>query len=112
LITDLGFHRITGSINFSVSGGAFCNVIVSTELLEGVFNVEVDGNPVASYLNLEEDYEFVYFNYSSGSHKVGILGENFMPISGDMNGDHKVDITDVYILAKNFGKELQPQINK
>jgi parallel beta-helix repeat protein len=106
-VEDFDFNGSTGLISFNVSGGTHCKVTVSRQLLDGVLEVEVDNIPRASFLSCERDYVFADFNYSSGNHKVEIRGEKVMPVNGDMNDDGKVDITDIFVVASNFGRKIQ-----
>jgi parallel beta-helix repeat protein len=106
-VTNFSFNKSAGLISFNVSGGTFSKVIVSREILDGVFEVAVDDKPAASFLNCEGDYVFANFTYASGSYKVEIQGEMTATILGDLNQDGRVDIKDAAIFGKNYGNTLQ-----
>jgi parallel beta-helix repeat protein len=106
--TDFNFSGKLGLISFNVNGSTFCKVIVSCTLLDGAFEVKVDGRPVASFLNWEGDYLFVNFTHSIESHQVEIQGE--IARRCDVNGDGKVNIQDIAAVAREYAFEYTYEI--
>jgi len=103
-IADLSFNRAEVEISFTTSNGTFCKVIVPKDALDGSFNVSIDDVTTACILNWDKTHHFINFAFNNQPHSVKITGE--IAIRGDLNGDGKVNIHDLYIIAKNYGKEL------
>ena len=106
-LTSLTFDEEAGQISFNTEQGTFCNVIVPKELLDGAFTVLVDEKPVACILDWDETHVFVSFTYSQDIHSVGIKGEykkRLMDCPEDVNGDGLINIKDLFMVAKRFGK--------
>jgi parallel beta-helix repeat protein len=99
--------QTAGSVNFSVSGGTFCKVIISRKLLDGVFGVEVDDIPKAPFVNCDEDYVYVNFTFDNGNNRVEVQGAMVVTIKADVNGDGIVNIEDIFIVAKEFNSIVQ-----
>jgi len=101
-ITDLSFSRAEVEISFTASNGTFCRVIIPKEVLDGSFNVSMDDVTTACILNWDETHHFIDFTFNNQTHSVKIIGE---AIRCDLNGDGIVDIIDVAIVAKHYGKQ-------
>lgn len=106
-VAGYSFDKTEGAVRLTVSNGSFCKVIISREVLDGSFSVIVDNVPTACLINWDETHHFINFTFNNDPHEVRITGEIATRIIGDLNGDGAVDINDLFILSKNWGKELE-----
>jgi parallel beta-helix repeat protein len=91
-----------GLITFDISNGTYCNVIVSRELLDGL-RVSVNNVTEASTL-----YQDAKYTFAELSHVVGSQVEIATKMTGDINGDGKVNIIDITIVAKQWLQTIHP----
>lgn len=103
---DFVFNRLAGRITFTVNNGTFCRIIVSEEGLDGAFSIMVDDVSIPCIINWDETHYFINFTLPSGNHEVKITGNIASRLVGDLNNDGKVNIVDIAIAAKNFGKTI------
>jgi hypothetical protein len=99
----LSFSRAEVEISFTASNGTFCRVIIPKEVLDGSFNMSIDDVTTACILNWDETRHFIDFTFNNQTHSVKIIGE--VAIRCDLNGDGIVNIIDIAIVAKNYGKK-------
>jgi len=109
-ITDFNFDKTLIQISFKVSNGTFCRVIIPKEVLSGAFKVLIDNINIGSMLNWDDTHIFIDFTYSEElTQNVIIKGETVAKIPltefPDVNGDGKIDITDLFLVAKHYGEE-------
>jgi parallel beta-helix repeat protein len=111
-IKDFSFNKKAGEISFNVAAGESdsCKIIISRWVLDGAFNLLIDDVPAAFSIRWSSNHHMINFTYSQGSHTIKIIGEfaGRPPLTDfpDINGDGKVNILDIYIVAKHFGKTL------
>lgn len=105
-VTDFDFNKAEGELNFNAANGTFCNVIVPRDALDGAFTVTIDDSLSASILTWDENHHFIHFSMMNGSHEVKIKAETVIRFIGDLNNDGIVNIIDVAIVAKEFGKKI------
>ena len=74
--------------------------------------VLIDDIPTASILNWDETHTFINFTYSEEfTHNVKVIGETVTdglpPIKEfpDLDGNGKIDIRDIALVAKHYGEE-------
>jgi parallel beta-helix repeat protein len=109
LITNYKFDNNTGiSFNVSITKTNGSSVmIIPKSLLDGAFNFFVDNVSAVCSLDWSNQYHKVSFSYGPGSHNVRITAE-FMGKSltqfPDLNGDGRVGIQDLVILAQHWGE--------
>ncbi len=122
-VSMLDFNHASSSINFDINlaMSGYCNVTfpsddrstVNLQLLKGRFKVLIANIPVAYVLNWNETHTSICFKVSIDQfgedppYKVSIQGEIATPLMGDINMDCCVDIYDVVLVSKDFGKESQ-----
>jgi len=102
-ITDFDFDNKEREMNFTASDGDFCKVIMLKEALHGSFRVTINDVPTPCILDWDDTHHFIEFSLTSNGSTVKIKGE--VDIIGDLNKDGKITIKDIFIVAKNFGKE-------
>jgi parallel beta-helix repeat protein len=88
---------------FDIDGGNFCNVIVPREILDGPFTVSIDNVTKEFMLCQDSTNTVAELNHGTRSHV-----EITVKLRGDMNGDGKVDITDLAMLARLYGLQIIP----
>jgi len=104
-ISRFNLDEKTKVISFNATGQGYCNLTVPEELSYGAFEVSVDDNPVPSVLTWTGHDTSISFTCGSSTvHRVKVIAQ--VKLKGDLNGDGKIDIRDVYIVAKEFGKSL------
>lgn len=113
-LSMLDFDHDSKSIGFDIclaSKNGYFNVTTPRKLLNGQFNVTIDGVAVASVLTWNKTHTSTYFELSippfseySICH-VRIISRIATPLTGDVNIDGFVDIFDAVILAKAFGSK-------
>jgi parallel beta-helix repeat protein len=112
LTTNLGFDNSTGewSVRFNVTTDTAdsCIVIIPKWLLDGTFNVLVDDVSTACWFDWSNQYHMINITYSSGSHHVRISAEYvkrpLLTQLPDLNGDGKVSLQDLTLLAIHYGQ--------
>lgn len=104
-ITAFSYNETTDCIFFDVTGAdgtiGTCCIVIPLGLINAVhFTVRLDNVPISSLLFQNGTHSLISLNYTHST--KGIL---IIPITsnGDINGDGKVDIIDVAIVAKAFG---------
>jgi hypothetical protein len=81
----------------------FCNVTISRNRVDSSFNITADESPTIYSMTQNATNSILSFAYSAGSHSIRITGTERGYIIGDVNGDGKVDIIDIAIVARNYG---------
>jgi hypothetical protein len=118
-ITSLTFDRSHGqmTLNVIVNTSNTCKMIMSKILLDGAFNLVVDEIPSNISVRWSRQYSMLEFTMPKGNHTIRIVGEHSNGTSNywpqllsfpDINGDGQINILDITIVAKNFGRKLNP----
>ena len=102
-ITDFSFSKTEAEIGFTASNGTFCKVIIPKDALDGSFNMSIDDVTTACISNWDKTHHFINFAFNNQTHSVKIIGE--VAIRGDLNGDGTVDILDIALVARAYGKK-------
>jgi predicted GH43/DUF377 family glycosyl hydrolase len=112
-INSFSFNISIGQISFSIDSSKTSALWVNVpkQVLDGAFNIYVDDVPAACIFAWTNNNTSLHFTVGQGKHTIKIEGEHVSrPLLNefpDLNGDGKVNIVDVYIIATKFGKELQ-----
>jgi len=112
-IEDFNFNSTQGQISFNLitNMSDSCRLIVPRHVLDGVFNFIVDDVPFACSIRCTCHEHMINLTYSQGSYNVKITGEITVtpPITEfpDLTLDRKINILDVALVAKDYGKEIQ-----
>ena len=112
MITDFIFNKELGEISFNVATdtSGFCRVVVTKWLLDGAMNLLIDNVPATWSFSWSNQCHMINFTYDRGTHNVRIKGEYVnpcIPEFPDINRDGVIDIFDVVLVAKSFGKTLE-----
>jgi len=94
------------TLSFNINGQGHVNLTVSEELIDGSIKAFVNGAPKPCILSWNETHHSVYFEHST-SQPLNVKIEAKFKLVGDWNGDCQVNIRDIFIVAKNFGKTLE-----
>jgi len=102
-ITDFTYNDTQKLISFNATGPSdilgFTNITVPKALLSlptgDTYIVLFDGNAIYHTRTENATHYLLYFTYSHSTHKIEIK----RTLIGDLNGDRKVDIYDVVIVA-------------
>jgi hypothetical protein len=111
LIGGMNFSKGRISLNASAGYDGFMNITIPRNWLDGIFNVSVDGIYLSSVSWAKTEnttFSSVYFAFVQGIHAIGVEGLAAGNISGDLNGDGKVSLADLVILANNYGSSEYP----
>jgi len=118
VIASLNFTRFPDedyprqlSLNITAGSSGFINITIPRAWLDGPFMLWINNiqTPINS-LKQNATHSSLYFTYTSGKHQVKIVGIEFGAVEGDLNGDGKVDIKDIALVAIKFGEGLPPNL--
>jgi len=108
-VANFYFNESSKEISFNVIGPddttGFSIVTIPKRLLNETLIVIVDNTAIRSFSSMLETlpenatHSFVFFGYSHSEKMIKIL----LTITGDINGDKKVDIKDLAIVSVAFG---------
>jgi len=106
-ITDFNYSDTLEEITFNATGpdvtiGSCCVSIPKDFINSTYFAVFVDSVVTPSILAENSTHSFISFTYNHSTHRIKILPSG----PGDINGDRKVDIRDIAIVAAAFGSYL------
>jgi len=108
-ITVSRFHldRKSKILSFNIIGHGYCNLTIPREVLDGILRVSINDTLVPyTIVSLNTTHMTAYFEYQT-SIPLSVRVEAQIRLSGDINGDDKVNILDISTVAIHFGKELQ-----
>jgi hypothetical protein len=110
-VFNTAFNMRDKSIDFSVlaTENWYCQVSVPKALLRCAapsdWSVRVDGTPIPYDATENATCTVLYFSHNKGDHAVEITGTETTgnnPVPGDLNGDLKVSLADLVILARAY----------
>jgi parallel beta-helix repeat protein len=100
---DFEYNQTFRQMSFNLSGSsgtnAYCRIVYSKELLNETIAVLVNGTAIPYTLVENGTHCFLYFTLHLSLDDIRILET----ITGDVNGDRKVELKDVYAVAKAYG---------
>jgi len=106
-IQDFTYEDTSKTMNFTLSGGfgsiAYCRLAFQKELMIGTLAVLVNGTAIDYSFTENSTHYFLYFTCHLSLDNVTIL----QTVLGDINGDRKVDVKDVYAVAKAYGSSME-----
>lgn len=93
-----------GQISLRATCGynGFLNITIPRNWLDGNFTVLIDEKEANYILTANLSHSSIYITFEQGSHVIKIIGAEAGNIIGDLNGDGKVDISDVVIVTANY----------
>jgi len=94
------------TLSFNIIGQGYVNLTVSEEFIDGPISIFVNGAPKPCILSWNETHNSIYFEDAT-SQPLNVKIEAKFKLVGDWNGDGEVNIRDIFIVAKNFGKTLE-----
>jgi hypothetical protein len=98
------------SFNITTNGAAFCNITIPRAWLDGPFTIEGVA-PSFYQLTQNSTHSSLYFTYSyAGTSRIRIVAVKSGTVPGDVNGDGKIELKDVYYIAKMYGWTLAQSI--
>jgi len=104
-ILELNYNESDGKISLISTGpsgySSFCNITIPKELLNGTFVILVNGQ-AAYYEKIENATHYTLcFNFTHSTVEIDI----FLTLKGDLNGDRKVNIYDIVMIASAYGSK-------
>lgn len=102
-VLNFSFNETLEKIDFYLNGtqgtlGA-CTISIPKKLLNGTFAILLNGSATYFTISENEINSYLYFTYNHSIIKVEVL----ITLFGDLNGDRKIDMKDIAIVAKAFG---------
>ena len=94
------------AIGFNINGQGYVNLTIPRTMLDGSFKVFIDNTQTPYKALWNTTCNFIYLEHTT-SIPVNVEIEAQVKLQGDLNGDGKVNIKDISIVAKHFGQELQ-----
>jgi len=105
-IQDFSFNETNDMMNFNLSGEsgshAYCRLVYSKQLMNNTLAVLVNGTACDYSITDNSTHFFLFFTYHLSYDEVLVL----QTVLGDINGDRKVDVKDVYVVAKAYGSSM------
>jgi len=102
-VSSFGFNQSLREMTFNVSGlfgtRGSSNIVIPKKVLNGTIAVLLDNNAISYILFENATHNILQFTYQHSTKVVTIL----LTVYGDVNGDRKVDMVDLYLVAKAFG---------
>jgi len=101
------FNKTLKHLGFAIMAydSDVCDVTIPRCRLDGPFSVAIDEAVTVFDVRQDDTTSTLSFTYASGTHYTKITGTERGYIIGDVNGDGEVNIKDIFIVAKNFGKK-------
>jgi hypothetical protein len=90
----------TVSLNVTGMSGSvgFCNLTIPKAVMNGTFAVLINGTAIAYTKTENATHYMLYFTYSQSFEQIQVL----LTIQGDINGDRKVSLADLVLLANAY----------
>jgi hypothetical protein len=95
------------TLNATCGYDGFINMTIPRSWLDGPFALRINQTNWNCTLTQNSNDSIIYFDYPQGSHMIEITGSRGS-IPGDLNGNGKVNLQDLVILAQNYGAEEYP----
>jgi parallel beta-helix repeat protein len=95
----------TKIISFNVTGRGYCNLTIPRDVLDGSFKIFINNTQVSCLSSWTETNTSVYFDYKT-SIPLSVKIEAQVKLVCDLNGDGKINILDIALVAKQYGREL------
>jgi parallel beta-helix repeat protein len=108
IVGGMNFSKGRFSLNVTAGYQGFLNVTIPRNWLDGIFDVLVDGGNVGWDETGNATISSVYFAFGPGAHAIKIEGFVAGNIPGDINGDGIVSLSDLVLLANNYGSTEHP----
>jgi len=104
-IRNLEYNASESKISINATGPSgntgFCNVTIPKNLMNGTFAVLVNNTAVHYESHENETHYMLCFDFSHSNVTIDII----LTLKGDLNGDRKVSIYDVVIVASAYDAE-------
>jgi len=94
------------TLSLNIIGEGYVNLTIPRKLLDGSFQILFSNAQIPYKALWDKDYNFIYFEHVT-SVPISVRVEAQMKLQGDLNSDEIVNIRDIFIVAKNFGKTLE-----
>jgi parallel beta-helix repeat protein len=106
-ISNFSYNESDCSMSLGLSGEsgsqAYCRLVYPKQLMNNTLAVLVNGTACDYSITDNSTHFFLYFTYHLSYDEVLIL----QTVLGDINGDRKVDVKDVYAVAKAYGSSME-----
>jgi len=100
---QLLYNDSNKAVTFNLTGPSgypgFCNVTIPKQVMNGTYAVLVNGTAIAYTQTENATHYILNFTYSQGFNQIKVL----LTIPGDINGDRKVSLSDLVLLANAYG---------
>jgi parallel beta-helix repeat protein len=107
-LASFNYTKFAFTLNATCGYDGFMNLTIPRNWIDGLFDVTIDKVQANADVKQDSTYSYIYFNYTKGSHMIEILGTEAGSIPGDLNGDGKVSLADLVLLAKYYGAKKYP----
>ncbi len=100
-----------GEISLNATAGyeGFLNITIPRNWLDGIFNVSINGGNCSCWVETHNmTCSSTYITFGQGTCTIRIEGLEAGNIHGDINGDGKVGLADLVIMAQNYGSYENP----
>lgn len=104
-VSNFKFNQLMNELSFLINGPhsttGFCNTTIPRNLLDGNFTVTFDNTQITHLLTQNNTCSFIHITYTHSTHEIKI--KTSTTLFGDINGDGKVNMSDIYIVVSAFG---------
>jgi hypothetical protein len=106
-VTLFELNKTDKRLSFTVAAGddGVCSITIPRCRLDSQFNVTINGSAITYDIKQNDTDSTLSFSYISGSNHVDIEATERGYMIGDINGDGQVNILDISMAARNFGKK-------